>query len=203
MTRTERAIASMLQTPNPVRMIGSAVWLYLLLLQTANHRGLVVRTRTRLAESLMITEDLVDIYLMRLMQRRLIDIQSPSPYLVISLSGWSSSKTPHTTNTPDSLQESSQIALNVPVSSSKLLAAADKKKNGVGVSGEGVTLLAELEREFPETEHNELSRDIAAHSEATIRKALARVRSTPSDQIRKSKVALFRYLLGKLSNDRP
>lgn len=202
MSRTDRAIASMLATPNPVRMIGSAVWLYLTLLQTANHRGLVVRTRTRLAESLSVTEDLVDIYLTRLMQRRLIDIQSPPPYLVISLPGWAGSELRNATERPNSSEQSRQIVLDVPVSSSKLLAAAVKKKNGVGVLGEGESLLAELQREFPKADRVELQRDLDTHAAAIVRQALTRVRQTPSEQIRKSRLALFRYLLSKLSGER-
>ncbi len=197
MTRTERAIATMLETPNPVRMIGSAVWLYLMLLQAANHRGLVVRTRARLADSLSVTEELVDAFLIRLAQRHLIDIQSPSPYLVISLPGWATSETGMTANTPD-LKEKGQIALKVPVSSSKLAAAAEEEKNGVGVQGEG-ELLAELTREFPEVTRDELRLDIASHSQSTVRQALTRVRNTPPHQIRKSRIALFRYLLARLS----
>jgi hypothetical protein len=36
---------------------------------------------------------------------------------------------------------------------------------------------------------------------AIVRKALRRVRLTPASQIRKSRVALFRYLLAKLSEE--
>ncbi len=200
MTNAERAIATILQTPNPVRMIGSAIWLYLTLLQTVNHRGLVIRTRKQLADALMVTEGVVEIYVMRLHQRRLVEIKSPSPYLVISLPEWADSEHETSVNKPHSSDQSRQIALEVPVSQ---LAEAGKKKNGVRVSGEGVSLLAELEREFPGAARADLEQDIATHSPAVVQTALTRVRNTPPDQIRKSRLALFRYLLGKLSRPTP
>jgi len=200
MTQTERAILAMLQTPNPTRMIGSAVWLYLALLANANHRGLVVRTRKSLADLLTITEDLIDIYLMRLVHCRLIDIKSPSPYLVISLSGWANSNTSKNEDSSHLAAESGQIVLEVPVSQ---LAEAEKIKNGVRGPGEGGSLVDELSREFPESARADLEQDIATHTPAVMQSALARVRATPPDQIRKSRLALFRYLLGKLSRPKP
>lgn len=200
MTRTDHAIAMVLATPNPTRMIGAAIWLYLTLIQAANHRGLVIRTRKQLADALMVTEDLVEIYLVRLHQRRLIEIKSPSPYLVISLSAWSDRANKNSADTPGLTNENRQIVLEVPVGQ---LAEAGKKKNGVGVPGEGGSMLIELEREFPEATRTDLEQDIATHSPAVVHSALTRVRNTPPDQIRKSRLALFRYLLGKLSRPEP
>ncbi len=197
----EVVIAAALRVPNPVRALGGAVWLYLTLMQAANHRGIVVRTRARLAEALSISEELVDIFLKRLKETRLIVITSPSPYLVISFPAWPNSNPDENAKSPHRREVHGQIALEVPVS--KQLAAADlKKANGVGGSGEGAgDLLAELQREFPDAERADLLRDVGKHTESIVRQALVRVRATPVDQIRKSRLALFRYLLGKLSRE--
>lgn len=87
-----------------------------------------------------------------------------------------------------------------PVSHSHAEAIA-LEKNRDGGAGEGITLAKELAAILPDVEPSEIDRILHHYPAATITKTLDRVRKTPAQKIRKSKVALFRYLLAKFSQE--
>jgi hypothetical protein len=171
--------------------IGTSLWLYLSLVLTASTQGIVVQSRARLADRLQVAEPEIDRWLTLLVGAKLVDVRSPSPYLVISLPFW-----PRNSELADSLHR------EVPVSSSYVRAATFiKKQQRDGGPGEGAELLAEARAILGESETAELEELFSHHPMHLIRRALHRVRLTPPDQIRKSKAALFRFLLAKFSND--
>ncbi len=192
------ALAAPFSAPQPVDQLGRSLWLYLHLLRLANPRGIALRTSDRLVEDLAIPKAMLEEWLGRLAGARLAEIQSPAPYLVIKLPFWS--------GTTDTQREDSDLAsasngsgaLEVPVSSKQQQAAAFNQA-GEGGLGEGEALVAEVVRVLGGADANEVRGLIAEFPKPVVLKALIRVKTTPSSQIRKSKLALFRYLLAKFA----
>lgn len=183
----------------PVAALGRALWLYLALVAAASDRGVVVRTRMVLAKMIAVAEPTIDEWLDRLARARLIIVKNPSPYLVIVLTSWSAVTSSNADETPESAGQSGTQQREVPVSS-KQAAAAASSKLGDGGPGEGVPTVDEIRSVLGDhtLDVTELVRDAPAPA---VRRALQRVRLTPAAQIRKSKAALFRYLLTKFSEE--
>ncbi len=185
---------------NGIDQLGRAVWLYLHLIRIANHRGIVMRTVDQLASELVLPNATVEEWLQRLDDAKLIHLESPAPFLVIKLPFWSGNGVPKREN-PGPLSVSERAALEVPVSSSKQQpAAAASKQTGEGGAGEGVGMVAEVARSL-DAGHEEIRQAIAGLPNEIVLKALLRVKMTPTSQIRKSKLALFRYLLAKFTEN--
>ena len=181
-----------LRVPNARQRVGDALWLYVSLVASSNPRGLVVRRADLLADSLSINEQLLNEWLVKLADTRLIEIQSPSPYLVIRLRFWPGASA----NRP----EDGDPHREVPVGSAAAAAAeAATSKREDGGAGEGGALLRDAIAVIGAADPDEVARLVSAHPESVVLQALSRVEATPGTQIRKSKLALFRYLLGKLS----
>lgn len=184
---------------DPVPRLGRALWLYLHLLRSANHRGLVMRTVERLHDELVLPTSTIEEWLSRLAESKLIRIESPAPFLVIKLPFWSGRADPTSENRgqPSGLGERSHS--EVPVSSSKQQAAAAFNQAGEGGAGEGEALLAQVVQALDGADADEVRSLVTEFPKPVVLKALIRVKTTPSYQIRKSKLALFRYLLAKFA----
>lgn len=182
-----RIIEAPLHLPGGRAVVGDALWLYCMLASAANHRGLVSRQSDRLAQDLELEEEKLAEWLDRLKNAGLIEVYSPKPYLVIKLLKWSEGDGAEPRDTPDSTRSSSDAA------------AASFSRQEDGGQGEGEALLQEVLAVLEETDADEFRRLIQGRSPELVRRALFRVRITPPQQIRKSKAALFRYLIAKLA----
>jgi hypothetical protein len=186
---------------NPVERLGNALWLYVRLLTASSFRGTVNRHIDRLATDLSVTPERIERWLARLTDSGLIEIQSPAPFLVIKLGMWSENAPSVTPFAPENRPENkaSQQAdsySNSSLQDNKAIAAED---GGVGEGAE--SLLQEILVTLGETDPESFRKVLQHYTPSTIRQALERVRLTPVDRVRKNKTALFRYLLGKLTND--
>jgi hypothetical protein len=194
------AVEAPLTLKDAIDSLGRAVWLYLHLLKIANPPPIVLRTVERLAEELALPEQTIEEWLRRLSESRLIRLESPPPFLVIKLLSWlnSGDSTSESLGSPSGLNGHSHS--EVPVSSSKQQAAAAAlQQTGEGGTGEGEALLNEVAQALDGADREEVRSLIGEFPKPVVLKALIRVKSTPSSQIRKSKLALFRYLLSKFS----
>jgi hypothetical protein len=202
-----KVVAAPFMLERPIARLGRALWLYLWLVVHANRTGLACRTLSSLAQALDIADSECHLWLERLVDAQLVEVQNPSPYLVIKLRFWSSSDA----ESAESTRELPRAPARAHVGSSKLLhAAAAENKNKQqqagsredGGAGEGEGLLAEARTILgAEPDDTELADVLTRHPVEFVRKALRRVENTPASQIRKSKYALFRYLLVRLSRE--
>lgn len=166
--------------------------LYLHLVRLATPWGLIIRSRKRFADDLAVSEQAIDRWVKRLSDARLIYVQVPSPFLVIRMRFWSSSSSSGVEKSTPAGREASTIEENAPGSEQPAAAALS---SGVGGLGEGAALAAEMREVLGEAGATEVAGLVNAYPPHVVRKALQRVRTTPQSQIRKSKAALFRYLL--------
>ncbi len=174
-----------------------ALRLYVLLVATANNRGLVVRSRARLAQRLGIAEAAIDRALSALVQASLVRILSPSPYLAIALRFWPSKQ---------AQAEISKNAAAAGSSTAEAAASVDKQaasKQGDEGLGEGGSLATELRMVLGEEDAAALEPILVDVPGSVVRQALARVKATPAHQIKKSRTALFRFLLKTLTTNAP
>jgi hypothetical protein len=193
------AVEAPFTSRNGIDHVGRALWLYLHLIRVANHNGIVMRTAERLSEELVISKQTVDRWLLRLSSSKLIRLEAPPPFLVIKLAIWpgDSDATVISSSLPSGPNGHSHS--EVPVSSKQLAAAAAFNKAGEGGAGEGEALVTEVTAALDGADPNEVRSLIADLEKSVVLKALIRVKTTPSSQIRKSKLALFRYLLTKFT----
>lgn len=184
-----------LQIVGGVNRLGRSVWLYLALVMHASNNGTVIRARLRFAESLGVSEAEIDTWLQRLLAAKLIDLRSASPFLVISLRFW-----PRSGGGAKVLKDSaagSIVAAEAAVASKQAILS----KQGDEGPGEGDAIFAELTALLGEADAADIRPVIADYPTAIVRQALERVKATPGRQIKKSRTALFRYLLKTISND--
>lgn len=193
-----RVIEAPLRVPEARVQLGDALWLYVLLASIASYRGLVCRRPHRLAQDIGADEQQLAEWLDRLSKVELIEVQTPAPFLVIKLRAWSGSEPSESEKTPDSGHPGSDAHIDVPVSSNAAAAAALSKREDGG-QGEGEALLREVLAALDEADPVEFRQLLQQYPPDVVRRALRRVETTPPSQIRKSKTALFRYLLTKLS----
>lgn len=182
--------------------IGSALWLYVWLVALVNSTGHVCRTTDTLGHDLAVTEDQIDAWLATLVDAGLIRIHTPKPFLVLKLASWPDSDA---CDAPNRIENSGQHAAapkDVPVSSSLQQAAAEQSnKQEDGGAGEGEALLRAAEAILTPADSIALRQLVEAYPARIVDQALQRVAAVPAGQIRKSKLALFRYLLTKLTNE--
>jgi len=181
--------------------VGGALWLYVWLVAIVNSSGHVCRTRESLAKDIGATDAEIEQWLTQLEATELIQVLTPSPYLALKLCSWPREASATRQNRSD-IGPRKPVQSNVPVGSSMLLpagkasAASKAGKPGVdGGSGEGEGLLAEAQAVLAVADLGPLGTLLAEHPAPRVRDALARVARTPQTQIRKSRFALFRYLL--------
>lgn len=196
--------------PESRARIGDALWLYVWLVSHANTAGHICRTQSTLAADLHVTEGVVEQWIATLATTHLIEIHTPSPYLVLKLRFWRGSGAASSpTDAEIGLQAGLQkpVQSNVPVSSSLLLPDSFTSKpidRGVDRGlGEGEGLVVEAQAVLGLADVAPLRDLIALHPPPVVRQALARVAATPGEQIRKSRFALFRYLLNTLPTNSP
>jgi len=188
--------------PDVVHRLGRGVWLYLWLLDTVNAQGLVLRSVRSIATSLCRPEGEILDWLGRLVGLGLVEVRSPAPHLVLKLTSWSGPAPPPGTDSAESGVKSELSREVVPVS--RLQAskqAANINITGDGVPGEGGHLMADLVAVLGAADTEAITSSLADIPEPIVRRALARVRATPAQQIKKSRLALFRYLITKFTHD--
>lgn len=192
-------IGGLLAVPEFRSNVGDAVWTYLALIRAANFNGVASRRSEQVTAALRIDEPALLADLVKLTDLGLIRTLNPAPYLVIQLSLWPGKVDPPHANVPAVSSEARVAQGEVPVSSSAA-AAASASQPEVGGQGEGGELLDRVLTVLgPEADVEEMRDLLGAHPEETVRRALQRVEATPARQIRRSRTALFRFLLTKLS----
>lgn len=191
-------IGGLLAVPDFRTTVGHAVWTYLALLKAANHRGVVCKRSDQIAAILKTDEPTLLTDLAKLSDLGLIRSLNPAPYLVIQLTMWPGREEVPVPHAPAGASESLAAHTEVPVSSAAAAASAAQPEDGG--QGEGGALvdrvLAVLGSEADAVEMRNL---VETYPAETVRRALARVEATPTRQIRRSRTALFRYLLTKLT----
>lgn len=188
---------AVLAVPAPRSALGESVWLYLRCLTLATVSGHACRARARLAQDLQVTEPDIDRWMEQLARADLVRVMTPPPYLVLKLTAWSSSDSRAAGAAAEGIDAEPSPMKSVPVSS----AAAASSKQGEGGVGEGAMLLDDAVAVLGTEHRAELTRILERSHESLVRRALRRVELTPEDQIRKSKLALFRFLLVKLPDE--
>ena len=192
-------IGGLLTLPDFRVNVGDAVWTYLALLKVANHRGVVCKRSDQIAAAVKTDEPTLLADLAKLTDLGLIRSLNPAPYLVIQLSLWPGRDEVAAPPAAVSSRELPPAHSEVPVSSSSA-AAASASQPEVGGQGEGGQLLDQVLAVLgPDADAQEMRDLVGSYPTETIRRALTRVEATPARQIRRSKTALFRYLLTKLN----
>lgn len=193
-----KAIEAPLRVPEGRDRVGDALWLYLFLASVASYRGTVCTRPEKATQVLAVDDAQLGNWLAALEKSGLVRVISPAPFLVIRLLAYSDRESVTAATPSDSRAQVSGAHVDVPVGSSSA-AAASIEHGEVGGQGEGEGLLREVLATLEEANPDEFRQLITRFPAATVRRALRRVQTTPASQIRKSKAALFRYLLGKLS----
>ena len=197
--RHDALIGGLLAVPECRSTVGDAVWTYLALMKAANHRGLVCKRSDQIAATLNTDEATLLADLAKLSGLGLIRSLNPAPYLVIQLTLWpGKDASPHK---PAPVETGPRPAahVEVPVSSGEAAAAASASRPEVGGQGEGGDLLDHVLTVLgPDADAKEMRELVAVHPSELVRRAIQRVEATPTRQIRRSRTALFRYLLTKL-----
>lgn len=192
-------IGGLLAVPDFRKNAGEAVWTYLALLKTANHRGVVCKRSDQIAAVLKTDEPTLLADLAKLSDLGLIRSLNPAPYLVIQLTMWPGKDASPEAPSPAAAGPRPVAHVVVPISS-EAAAAASASQPEVGGQGEGGGLLERVLTVLgPEADVDEMRELVAAHQPELVRRALQRVEATPARQIRRSRTALFRYLLSKLT----
>ena len=193
-------IGGLLAVPDYRTTIGDAVWTYLALLKAANYSGVVSKRSDQIATALKTDEPTLLADLAKLADLGLIRPLNPAPYLVIQLAMWPGREEAPAMDAPAVSSETPIAHSEVPVSSSAAAAAASASQPEVGGQGEGGALLERVLAVLgPEADAEEMRDTVGTYPPETVRRALQRVEATPDRQIRRSKTALFRYLLTKLN----
>lgn len=193
-------IGGLLAVPDYRANVAEAIWTYLALLKSANHRGVVCKRSDQIAATLSLDEPTLLADLEKLSDLGLIRSLNPAPYLVIQLSLWPGKAEASKARRPAETDLEPAARSAVPVSSREAAAAASASLPKDGGQGEGSDLLDRVLAVLgPEAGANEMRELVGTHAPELIRKALQRVEATPAHQIRRSKTALFRYLLTKLT----
>src|SRR5262249_26134762 len=128
---------------------------------------------------------------------RLITVLSPGKYLVIRVAPWPGHDSRSTQNAHEMASSGSRgysySFHKHTIDESKAIAA------GAEGADAGETLLREILETVGESDPATFRGVLTHYTPADIRMVLDRVRRTPPEKVRKSKTALFRYLLTKLS----
>jgi hypothetical protein len=190
------------QIPDRVHRLGRGVWLYLWLLDNVNVQGMVCRTSQSIAKSLRIPEGEALDWLGRLVGLGLVEVKSPAPHLIVKLTKWSG-HAPVTGQNREEISVNGDEDLNT-VRSVNVSYVESKNRedvrHGDGGAGEGADrLLAEVRQTIGDPEG--LDTLLTRFSEPVIRRALALTQAKPERELKKSRAALFYFLLKKLNDD--
>jgi len=173
--------------------LGRAVWLYLACVLAANDQGLVICTVERFSRDLGVPESAIEAWVKRLADAKLVVILSSAPYLTVRLPFWSARSFPvaetamlSAEKTDSSYSKQSSGAISFPGNS------------GDRGPGEG-DLRAGLRSVLPDADAAEIDRILTRYPHGILRKTLDRVGK--AGRIRKSKTALFRFLLARFSQE--
>lgn len=165
--------------------------------ERASHRGLVLVRGEVLQAEVRASEGELRQALATLERGHQLRILWPLPYLVVALPRrmWPSAKPLAAEAGPDSgsaLARGYSYSFNKHSNNqSKAIAIED------GGPGEGGELLQEILATLGETDPTPFRGVLEHFTPAKVRAALARVRATPVEKLRKSRTALFRYLLAR------
>lgn len=197
--------------PHGVHELGRGIWLYLWLLANANAKGFVLREADTIADALEVTLEEAMQWLDRLVALKLIEVPGPPPHVVIKIPMWSAEPSRSFPSSGENTPQSPDALRGVPVSrlqAAKQQAASENIFENLAAAsygdrglGEGVDLRELLVATLGAAEADEIGDALSDYPDAVVRKALDRVRTTPATQIRKSRLALFRYLLTKFSHE--
>ncbi|MBU1698944.1 MAG: hypothetical protein KJ927_04125 [Candidatus Eisenbacteria bacterium] len=183
--------------------LGRSIWLFLAMIAAAGPTGTVIRTRKSLSEDLSVPESSIDTWLDRLTTTRLIRVLSPSPYLVIHIESWS-----NRSDAAAALKANTNAVKAVPKSSvlknsnSYCNSSSNSMQQAIGDGGLGEGGLLQKARDvLGDLDEEELRVILDRHSPGRVARALERVEKTPKERIRKSRLALFRYLLVRIDDD--
>jgi hypothetical protein len=184
-------ISAALSLPKPVETLGKSFFLYANLLRHAGPNGTVIRRKARLAADLDVAEGRIDTWLSRLVAVGLVHIHSPAPFFTLRIISWPSSN-PNATKTLSNSAIGSAVLIESYSKHSNAIALQQAVQDG----GLGEGNLIDAAREIlGETAEVELEAILRAHPRARVARILARVRATPPEKIRKSKLAFFRHLI--------
>lgn len=186
-------LSAVLRVTRPTETLGKSLFLYVALLRSAGAGGTVIRTRERLAGDLSVPESRIDAWLSRLVAVRLVRIQSSNRFLMVRISSW-----PGSDASPSQIPSSS--APHIEESYSHIAALQDF----AGDRGAGKGDLVVAAQEFlGENAATELEIILRTHSLERVTRIANQVRNTPPEKIKKSKLALFRYLIGNNRTNDP
>lgn len=185
----------LLDEPTLFSRLGSALSVYLAILESLNDRGTALQTRTRLSGRLRCSKEAVGPDLAVLVRAGLIVRLSEPPYLVLRLASWSGGETPTAAQESESRTKPSRSHEVVPVNAAATASAVEKNSGDRG-PGEGA-LVARLEAVVGAFTPDDLRALLRSHSTERILEALGRVQRTPDHRIKKSRLAYFRFLLGR------
>lgn len=153
----------------------------------ANHDGLVLARDGALREELGIGLEQLGRALKALEDAGRIRLLSPLPYLALKLLKWPG----HGRERAENQHSGYSYSFQQSADERKAIAAKD------GGAGEGEGLVQEILATLGETDPTSFRGAIEHYPAPTIRGVLDRVRATPPEKLRKSRTALFRYLLAK------
>lgn len=194
---THQLLEAALKVPDRTHRLGRAVFLYGWLITQANAKGIICREYSTIARELEIPEAEGLAWLERLVSCRLVEVLTGPPHLVLKLPLWSAHEPSAIEKSRKSSESAGDAREIVPVSSKQQAAA--NENIGVGGAGEGV--FAEVANLLGGTDAQEIREQLDQFPEELIRRVIARVRATPERHIRVSRLALFRFLLTKLSHE--
>jgi hypothetical protein len=166
-----------------------------LLRRYTNHRDLAFVRECVLLEELQIGPGPLRTALRSLVADGTIEVLSPLPFLVVKWSG---------TRSRTSENGQKQRVVEARHSYSFHNNAIDKSKAIAPPSaGRGGDLLRDILRTLGETDPTTFRGALEHYPEKHIRAVLERIRATPPERLRKSKTALFRFLLAKTKSNSP
>lgn len=162
----------------------------------SNHRGLVIVRAQVLEDALHASFEEVHHALVTLEREKHLRILSPLPFLTVALPRrmWPGTKAEPAENAPQTGAPDARghsYSFHNQSIESKAIAIED------GGVGEGETLLQEILAGLGESDPSSFRGVLEHYSPAAIRAVLTRVGATPPERVRKSRTALFRYLLAK------
>ena len=155
----------------------------------ANHRGLVIARDAALADAVGVSREEIRSALRKLEGAALVEVLSPSPFLVVRLRAW-----------PGKEPKSSESARSAYSYSQQLLQTKDLKDSyrAEELAAHG-GLLHEILEVLGEDDPASFRKAVDLYAPQVIRTALDRVRRARN--IRKNRTALFRHLLPRIAKE--
>ena len=161
-----------------------------------NHHGLVIVREDTLLGELRVSSEVLRTAIQNLEESRALEILSPFPFLVLKWSGTQLNASEKGRNHGHSATPRySSYSLNQE--------SIDESIALKAIGQYGDELLEEILTTLGESDPTTFRGVLKHYPAATIRAVLDRVRSTPPESFRKSKTALFRYLLAKRKHSHP